>query len=172
MEISIVGKNSIKLKGKQATFIVDPSRDMPKIQADAVILLNGTDNIDLERVTDSRIIISGPGGYEIGGGKISGTTTSKGILYSFLIDDVNIIIGIAADSKVEGFNASQIAVINTNSDFNESFVTAMEPKITVLYGDKKNEAAKTLGAENATLVPKITITKDKLPEKMEIVILG
>ncbi len=172
MDISIVGNQSIKLKGKQASFIVDPTKEMPKTSADAIILLNGNCDIDVARVTDYRIIIDGPGGYEVGGSKISGTKTSKGTLYKLSIDDVSIILGSVTDAEMEGFDVCQVAVINTNSDFNASFVTAMEPKITVLYGDKKTESAKTLGAESAGLVPKITIIKDKLPEKMEVVALG
>lgn len=172
MDISIVGENSIKLKGKQATFIVDPVKEMPKTSADAVVLLNGSNNIDVGRVTDYRIVIDGAGGYEVGGIKISGTKTPKGILYRLSIDDISIILGSAADAKTEGFNVCQVAVVNTTEDFNEISITALEPKITVLYGDKKTESAKKLGAENVTLVPKMTITKDKLPEKMEVVVLG
>jgi hypothetical protein len=172
VDISIVGNQSIKLKGKQATFIVDPAKEMPKTVSDAIILLNGSHNVDVSRVTDFRIIIDGPGGYEVGGVKISGTKTAKGILYRLSIDGINIILGSAADAKMEGFNVCQVAVINTSNDFNESFVTALEAKITVLYGDKKVESAKTLGAESISLVPKITITKDKLPEKMEVAALG
>lgn len=172
MDIAIVGKNSIKLKGKQVTFIVDPSSALPKTNADAIILLNGYDNIDISRVIDSRIIINGQGGYEVGGAKISGTTTPKGTLYRILIDGVDVIVGEVVETKAEGFSSCQVLVINTNSEFSESFVTALEPKIAVLYGDNKAEAAKTLGLENVTLVPKITTTKDKLPEKMEVVVLA
>jgi hypothetical protein len=172
VDIAIIGNNSVKLKGKQTTFIVDPASGMPKTSADAVILLNGVNGMDVARVTDSRIIIDGPGGYEVGGVKISGTKTSKGMLYKLLIDGVSIILGSATEAKMEGFSVCQVAVVNTNSDFNESFITALEPKITVLYGDKKVESAKTLGLESVSLSPKITIAKDKLPEKMEIVVLG
>lgn len=172
MDISIIGKNSIKLKGKKASFIVDPTSDMPKTSADAVILLNGADNVDISKVTDCRIVINGAGGYEVGGVKISGTTIPKGTLYRLFIDDINVIIGRTADTKAEGFNACQVAIINTDSDFNEAFVTSREPKMAILYGDKKTDSAKTLGSENVSKVAKITITKDKLPEKMEIVTLG
>lgn len=172
MDISIIGKNSIKLKGKKASFIVDPAKDMPKASADAIILLNGIDDIDTGRVTDSRLIINGAGGYEVGGTKVSGTTTPKGTIYRLSIDDINVIVGRAADVKMEGFNTCQILIMNTNNDFIESSITALEPKIAVLYGDKKIDCAKTLGAESITLVPKITATKDKLPEKMEVVVLG
>ena len=172
MDIAIIGKNSIRLKGKEATFVVDPAKDMPKTPADAVILLNGLENIDTLRVTDFRIIINGAGGYEVGTSKITGAKTPKGTLYRISIDDVSIILGYATDAKIEGFSACQMAIVNTNSDFNESFIMVMEPKIAVLYGEKKQESAKALGAENVSLVSKISITKDKLPEKMEVVVLG
>lgn len=172
MDIAVVGKNSIKIKGKQVTFVVDPAKETPKTPADAVILLNGSMNADVSRVIDSRIVIDGPGGYEVGGAKVSGTKTSKGILYRLSIDNISVILGSATDVKMEGSDVCDVAVVNTNSDFNEVFVTAWEPKMTVLYGDKTAEAAKALGAENVASVPKITIVKDKLPEKMEVVALA
>ena len=172
MDIAIFGKTSIKLKGKKVSLIVDPSKAMPKTSADGIILLNGYGDIDISRVTDSRIIIDGAGGYEIGGAKISGTTTNKGTLYRIVIDEIVIIIGRAAETKAEGFSACQVAIVNTDSDFNESFVTALEPKMVLLYGEKSKEEAKALGVESITSVSKITATKDKLPEKMETVVLN
>jgi len=175
VDIAIIGKNSLRLKGREATFVVDPAKDMDKTPADAVILLNGLGNIDTLRVTGFRIIINGAGGYEVGGSKITGSKTPKGTLYRISIDDVIIILGRSTDAKIEGFSACQVLIVDTNSDFNESFVTAvtaMEPKIAVLYGEKKLEVAKALGAENVALVSKISITKDKLPDKMEIAVLG
>ena len=172
VDIAIIGKNSIKLKGRETTFVVDPAKDIPRTPADAVILLNGLGNIDTLRVADFRIMINGAGGYEVGGSKITGAKTPKGTLYRLSIDGVSIILGSATDAKIEGFSACQVAIVNTNSDFNESFVMVTEPKIAVLYGEKKLEAAKALGAENVSLASRISITKDKLPEKMEIAVLG
>ena len=172
VDIAIVGKTGIKLKGRKASFIVDPSKETPKTSADAIILSNGYDNIDISAVTDSRIIIEGRGEYEVNGAKVSGTTTPKGTLYRISIDGLGIMVGRVAEAKAEGFNACQVAIVNAESDFNESSITSLEPKMTVLYGVSKIDAAKTLGAESVGLVPKITIAKDKLPEKMEIVVLG
>lgn len=172
MDISVIKGNSIRLKGKQVTFIVDPSKQMPKTASDAIILFGINSDIDVSRVTDFRIIIDGPGEYEVGGVKISGTKTPKGTLYRFSIDDINIVLGSATDAKTEGFNICQIAIVNTANDVNESFITALEPKMVILYGEKKVELAKALGAESVAPVPKITITKDKLPEKMGITVLG
>ena len=76
-------------------------------------------------------------------------------------------------SKLESnFTACDIAIINADSEFNESFITSLGPKIVVLYGDNKLDGAKKLGAENLTPVAKFSAVKDKLPEKMEIVVLG
>lgn len=175
VDISIIGKQSIKIKGKQVSLIVDPTREIPKIPADAVILLNGYgENVDVSRVIETRAIINGAGGYEIGGAKISGTATSKGTLYQISIDGVSIIIGSTTETKAEGFNTCQVAIVNTagGGDFNESFVTSLEPKITVLYGSSKIDGAKTLGAQSVSEVSKITVARDKLPEKMEVVVLG
>lgn len=171
VDISIVEKNSIRLKGKSISFVVDPSGVMPKTSADAVILLSGIRNMDISRVADSRLVIGGAGEYEVNGAKISGTATPKGILYKLSIDGVAIILGRTTELKAEGFSNCQIAIINADEEFNESFVTALEPKIIVVYGDKKEECAKKLGLENIVSVPKITILKDKLPEKMEVVVL-
>jgi hypothetical protein len=173
VDIAILGENSLRLKGKKVAFIVDPEKGMPKTSADAVILLNdGNNNVDISRVTDSRLIITGPGSYEVGGIKVSGLKTPKGIVYRILIDDITTILGSSTDTKVEGYDVCQVAIVNTTNDFSESYVTALEPKITVLYGDKKDESAKKLGAENVSTVTKITILKDKLPEEMEIAVLG
>jgi hypothetical protein len=172
VDISIIEGKSIKLKSKQAIFVVDPAIKMPKIASDAIILLDGYNDVDVSRVTDSRIIINGPGEYEVSGVKISGTKTSGGTLYKLLIDDMIIILGSAAEIKTEGFNNCQIAVVNTTNNFIESFVTTLEPKTSVLYGEKKIESARALGAESVTPVAKVTIAKDKLPEKMEVAVLG
>jgi hypothetical protein len=172
VDIAIIGKNSIKLKGKQVTFVVDPTKEMPKTSSDAIILLDNELDTDVSRATESRIEIVGPGEYEVSGVKVSGTKTPKGMLYKFLIDNMSVIMGFAVDVKIEGFNDCDVAIVNTSRDFNEAFVTGLEPKMAVLYGDKKIESAKTLGTENVALVPKVTAVKDKFPEKMEVVVLG
>jgi hypothetical protein len=172
VDISILENESIKLKGKQATFIVDPIKNMPKTASDGIIFLNGSKDKDTSRVTDYRTIIDGPGEYEVSGAKISGTKTPSGIIYKLSIDNISIVLGYAADAKMEGFSVGQVALINTGNNFNESFITALEPKLTILYGEKRIESAKTLGKDIASSVSKITIAKDKMPLEMEVVALG
>jgi hypothetical protein len=172
VDISIIGKGSLKLKGKRSTFIVDPVKDMPKTASDAVILLKGRVGKDLTRATDYRVVIEGPGEYEISGAKISGVKTVNGIIYKLTIDNVTIILGYSADAKMEGFSVGQVALINTSENFNEAFITALESKLTILYGEKRMESAKILGKNVTSSVSKITVLKDKLPTEMEVVALG
>ncbi|MBI2028777.1 MAG: hypothetical protein HYT07_04175 [Candidatus Levybacteria bacterium] len=172
MDISLVSKNCIKLKGKKATFVVDPEEKMPMTTADAILLTGSS--FDKSRVANSRIIINSQGEYEIGGSKISGVATTKGTVYRMTIDNIVIIAGRTVEfSKLDGkFTACEIVLVNADEEFNESSITAFSPKLAVFFGDKKVDAAKKLGAENTTAISKLSITSDKLPGEMQVVLLG
>jgi hypothetical protein len=172
VDIAVLGKTSIKLKGKGASFVIDPSSTMPKTAADAIVLSGSHKDSDLSRVTDARIVIDGPGEFEAGGVKISGIKIPDGIIYRLLIDSVSVVVGRMDKYKGDASLESQVAVVNAGDDFNESALTSLDPKVVVLYGDSSNGNAKKLGAENVSFVSKVNITKDKLPDKMEVSVLG
>jgi hypothetical protein len=172
MDIALLGKRTIRLKGKTASFVIDPASDISKVDADGIILLK-KDNYDVSSVSDSRILINGSGEYEVGGVKISGIKIpDEGAVYKFLIDSVSVVVGRVDKYKGDGLTGCQIAVLSPDGDFNESSVTSLDPKIIALYGDNSQNAAKKLGAENVNSVSKLTVAKDKLPEKMEVSVLG
>jgi len=184
VDIYTLDKNSIKIRSKHASFIVDPAKLGTKVSCDAVILLSNN-NIDLERVVDYRIIIDGPGEYEVNGVKVLGVKGDRGFVYSMGADGLSVIFGKSSEvSKIsakagsasvhkEEFNTEcQIAILNVDDEFNQSIITALEPKIVILYGDNKESAAKILGKGNIPPVKKVSLTKDKLPEEMEVVVLG
>lgn len=171
MDISCINKNCIKLKGGKASFIIDP--ETTAISADA-ILLTGSLGANAFPVSDSRVVVGGPGEYEVSGSKISAVATPKCVIYKLSIDNMSVILGSVVDfSKLESvFSACDVVILNVDEDFNESFVTTLGPKIVVLYGDKKETGAKKLGAQNLSPIAKLSIVKDKLPEKMEVIILN
>ena len=184
MDISILSKTTIKIRARHASIIVDPSAECPKVSSDAVILLNN-ENVDLSRIVDYRIVINGPGEYEISGVKVLGVRGDKGFVYGFSADGLSVILGRSSDiSKISAIGGSasgrkeeinsecQIAILNADEEVNSSVVTKFEPKIVILYGDNKEIAAKLLGKENLPLIKKFTVAKDKLPEEMEVVVLG
>lgn len=173
MDISVLSKDSIKIRSKHASIIVDPSLEISKISSDAVIFLNTEDN-DLSKVEDYRIVINGPGEYEISGVKVLGTKGEKGFVYGLSVDGFSIILSRSSDiSKIKDDTfLSQIVILNVDDEINSTVVTKLEPKIVVLYGDNKAAAAKILGKENMPAVKKFSVLKDKLPEEMKVVVLG
>jgi hypothetical protein len=90
MDITLLSKNSIKIRGKKAAFIIDPL-DIQKNNADAIILLSK--KADLSKVDEYRVVISGTGEYEVAGVKISGVKAGEGVVFSFFMDGVVSIFG-------------------------------------------------------------------------------
>jgi len=173
VDISILSKNSIKIHSKHANFIVDPESLGPKISCDAVILLNNQSN-DLSKVADYRIVINGPGEYEIREIKVSCIKADLGFIYSLIVDGFSVILGSSSEIpkiKDDTF-LCQIAILNVDNELNPAIATKLEPKIMILYGENRIGAVKILGKENIPPIKKFTVVKDKLPEEMEVVVLG
>lgn len=171
MEITFLGDNSLKIRSKRASFIVDPSQAIGKTTADAVLILSNN-NYDLKKVEESRLLITGPGEYEIGGVKISVVEAENRKAYSLSFDNISLLL---AQSEVisllsEKLKEHEVAVIRVDGELKENVITTVEPKVAVLYGNRAEEIEKALGKESQKL-HKITITENKLPEEMEVVIL-
>jgi len=173
MDISFVDNSSVKIRLRQTTFVVDPAELGSKISSDAIILLDRENN-PVFKTAPHRIVINGPGEYELSGVKVLGIKVDKGFVYGIADDGFGAILGKTSEiSKIKDKTFScQIAILNVDDNLNQSVVTRLEPKIVVLYGANKENGAKTIGKENLTSIKKFTTTKDKLPQEMEVVILG
>jgi len=179
MDVAILGINALKIRSRNASFVVDPVKTISKVGADAILLLNNNTDTDTSRVLDQRIIICGLGEYEVGTVKISGITVSppdrqagNGVVYSLLLDSIQVVLGKVSDISrlYDNTPSCQIAILKVDDDL-KSIAAKLEPKIIVLYGDKKIEGAKTLGKQGIQPVQKFTITRDKLPDEMQVVVL-
>ncbi len=67
---------------------------------------------------------------------------------------------------------SQAVVLKANEPLDGSAVAALSPRIVILYGEHALEIAKSLGKEGIAPVSKYATTLEKLPEEMEVVVLG
>jgi len=174
MEIAIIDKNTIRVKTKKTTFIIDPIASTPKTSADAILLLQKSKG-DLQRVTDYRLVIDGPGEYELGGVKISAFKTDGELAYGLIGDGVETVIGesSALNKLADKFQEKTIAVINMNEELNESVITTIEPRIVIFYGEKASEGVKSAGKDSAGVekTKKINIAENKMPEEMQVAIL-
>lgn len=169
MDVMLIGKSSLKIKGKHASIIVDPAVKMTKTAGDAVLILEkaGTDS---ERVLDARIVISDPGEYEAGGIKITAVRGGKGMVYNLNVDNVAVLLANvdSLGSVADGVDGSQVTILKIDTEVESSFATAVEANALILYGEKAGEAIKLLGKEPVS-TSKFSISSDKTTEEMQLV---
>ena len=172
MDFSILHNNSIRIRTKRASFVVDPVKSISKTNADAVILLD-KEVVDLSRVEDHRVVLQGEGEYEVKNVKISGIGVGDGFVYSIFADNLALVLGkVSKILEIKDRDMDcQIALLNVDGQL-QSIAAKLAPGIVILYGEKKIEGAKELGRESINLVQKFTSTKEKLPGEMEVVVLG
>lgn len=168
MDLTLLDKNSIKIKGKRATLIIDPSDKTPKTPADAILLLGR--NGATQRAEGFRLVVNDDGEYEVGGIKITGVSSlNSGIFYNINVDNTQVIL--AKTSTIEKLtdtaNEAQIAILNVDSSLNEAIIAQLEAKVIVLYGEKSNEGLKALGKQDLSATRKITVGREKLPQEAE-----
>jgi hypothetical protein len=173
MDFQILGEETLKLKAKKVGLAVDPREKVAKFDADAILL---TDKIyDLSRVSDFRVVVESAGEYEVGGQKISAKKIEDGIIYELIGDSANVLVARASvvnKIPADKLDNYKVVVINADMEINQTSITAMEPSLVILYGMLKKEAAKKLGSESTTISSKISISEDKLPEELEVMLLG
>lgn len=173
MDIQIIDNETLKVKVKKTNLAINPKTKISKFEADAVLAIDK--DSDPSRINESRVTITGAGEYEVSGLKISGIKSEGGTLFGLASENIGILIAKASSlekTSSDKLGDYQIVVINADFDLNQSLITALEPRLVILYGEKKKEAAKVLGKENATTSSKISISEDKLPEELEVMLLG
>lgn len=153
MEIQLLSSDSIKIKGKNASVVFDPNS---KTDAEIVIVTKASGSLALDKVTNTRLMISGPGEYEAGGISISGKKVKDKVIYT-LIESMKIAV---TSSDVAGelpddedFDA---VVVHVASGFSDEVLGPISSKCTVLYGDL---AQATIKSENQEKVNKVNLKK-------------
>ena len=172
MDVAILDKESIRIRGKNSSFVIDPGVKIQKVSADAIAFLKDT-GIDagVSRVTDFRVIIKGCGEYEVGGVRILVTKSDGNLLYSLSVDGISILLARTSGlSKTQEAGEYNILVLNVDCEFKDTMVTGFSPSTVLLYGEKSSEALKMLG-EKASKSQKFSVSADKLPTEMQVVLL-
>ena len=172
VDVSILSKDSIKIKGKNSSFVIDPNAQIQKISADAVILLKSADEkSQAQRVTDYRVVVGGEGEYEVAGTRILGVRSDGNFLYSLNIDNMSVLLARTCGlSKTQETGDYNILILNVDCDFKDTMVTGFSPSIIMLFGERAQEALKMLG-EKASKSQKFSVSADKLPTEMQVVLL-
>jgi hypothetical protein len=174
MDVMLIDTKSLRIKGKNASFVLDPTSSIQKTEADGILTSKKSTDFSDSKVENSRITIVGPGEYEIGGIKVSAVKVDEGLVSRLDVDSVKVLMGEGSavekiHDKVEDCN---IAIIRADSDFNHSILTSLDANVLIVYGDKSDDVKKSLGKDDTSKASKFSITSDKLPEEMQFVTLG
>ena len=171
MEILSLSLSSLKIKGKHTAVVLNPDSSIRGKAAGDAILSFPSISVDTSKVEEWRVYLRGVGEYEVGGIKISGVKNDKHFVYKLFIDGMSVACT-AADS-VEGLrdvlSGQQILILSVSDKIDMSFVATLEPNVVILYGEK---AGKIPQNDDIIKASKFSITREKLPEKMETVILA
>lgn len=174
MDVTLLNENTLKIKGKNASIIINPSTSTLKTEADAIILLKSDLSFNPDKIEGSRITIKGPGEYEISGVKISTTKVEGDQVVRIDVDNVKVLVGsgVSIEKIHDKIEESQVVVINSDDEFNHSILTSLEPNVILIYGAKKADVAKSLGKDEVISASKYSTSSDKLPAEMEVILLG
>ena len=213
MDIYWYRQSFFKLKGKNATVIIDPfdpdftGLKFPK-DAEANIVLKTHDHQDhnnIKAIIGDPKVFNGPGEYESKGVVITGVNsfhdnsggTERGlnIMFNVIIDGVRVVhlgdLGQTelTEAQIQEIDNVDILLVPVGSVYTidakgaTGIISQLEPKIVIPmhYGgveglkfplDPVDKFLKEMGTESVVPVPKLTITKDKLPEETEVVLLS
>ncbi|MBI5044524.1 MAG: hypothetical protein HZC02_01230 [Candidatus Levybacteria bacterium] len=171
MEIASFGTNSIRIKGKNASIIINP-QDKGTI-SNAVILIGNPQKSSLKIPTDT-VIIDGPGEYEAGGIKMTGVKAESQTVYTVTVDGVEILLGDreALEKAHQKLKDHNIAVVFANTFGNISFAPSLAMNAILFTGEKGRECVDTIAKDTKKEVPKYTISVDKLPSETETILLS
>lgn len=223
MDIYWYGQACFKLKGKNASVIIDPfdpdftglklPKDLPAgkagLQADVVLTShNHKDHNFVSVVTNPQggkpMVFDRPGEYEVAGAVITvinsfhdnteGSERGTNNILHLLLDNLDIVhLGDLGQSKLTEEQISEIgqtdillvpvgSVYTIDSKAASEIISQLEPKIIIpmhfkIEGlkfelEKVDGFLKEMGAENAASQPKLSITKEKLPEEPQVVVLS
>lgn len=216
MDISWYGQACFKLKGKNATVVIDPfdpdyvGFKLPKdLSADVVLSThNHKDHNFVDGITKPQggkpMVFNKPGEYEIGGAVITGINSfhdnSEGserganTIFNMFFDNLDIVhLGDLGQSKlteeqIAQIGQSDIVLIPVGSIYTidakaaSDIVSQLEPKIIIPMHYKIDglkfelegieDFLKEMGVEGAVPQSKLSITKEKLPEEPQVVVLS
>lgn len=195
MEITYLGHAAFRIKGKSTTVVTDPyapnevGPKFPKhITADIVtVSKDHPDHNAIHQVEGTAYVVNGPGEYEIKGVGVIGLSTfhddeqgvkrGKNTIYRIEMDGLSLVhlgdLGHTLSvTDVDNLDGVDILIIAAGTAV--SLIHEIEPSIVIPLRHSRDELTaflKEIGKEDVVPQPKLTVTKEKLPEQMQVVIL-
>lgn len=170
MEISVQSLNSLKIRGKQASVVINP-QDKTAVYNAAILIGNPTKSS--LNLADGVVVIDGPGEYEAGGVKIGGTKVDDKTIYTISIDGVEVLVGDrdSLEKAYQKVKEHNVLLVHANSVGTVSFVSSLGMNALVFFGEHARTVIDTLAKDEKKEVAKYSITADKLPAETETILL-
>ena len=172
MDISWYGQSCFKLKGKSATVIIN-STDL--LEADIVLNSHKLPGHQTSVALSSPMVFDSPGEYEVKGVAITGISSeSTNIIYHLFLDKLNIVhLGDLGEDKLteeqlEEIGQTDILLMPKSA---AEIVAQLEPKIIIPMCEAPEQFLKEIGVAGVEAQPKLSISKEKLPEEPIVVVL-
>lgn len=131
MEIKLLSKKTFYIKGKKEAVLVNPSvEELDKIAARVVVFTNG--DLGQADLVGDKVLINGPGEYEINGVEINGINGEDGnTVYKIGIDGFTLVImddlkQELTEKRIEKIDEADILVAPTVIGGNPSFKLVKE----------------------------------------------
>jgi hypothetical protein len=186
MEIVKLTGNALRIKGKKSTFLIDVT-DLKKTEANAYLFLK--EDVSKAGYSRETLLISGPGDYEISGAKVSALRIGKAMFYMLNIDGVKMLLTSASSVSLgkEKLDEQHVVLLDADTVIDQSAITNLSPVLAICYGEKATELAASLGkglgkkdadeegaSKDADVKPvdKFSVTADKLPAELQVVLLS
>lgn len=169
VEFTSINKNSVKLKSKTASFLVNPTQPASDVNG----LLYFSSDPTRSSFIDGVIVLDCPGEYEIGGVKIKGDRYDDQMMFSLKIDGLSLLVGgLSLLEKVHGkLQENDLALIWVDKSLDPSFVSALATSGVLYFGEESQEFGKTFLKDGFQSVSKFATTKEKLPQEMATLLL-
>lgn len=143
MDVVFVSDKSIKIKSKNNTFVVNPQK---KIDEGIVIL---TKKPDSYKEYEDKIVIDGPGEFEVSGVSIKGESTKGNIFFEFWEDNQRLLLLSSTDleKSKEADDYTATVVLSEETLTNEG-INQITSGVVIVVGDvlpagNKEEVKKT-----------------------------
>lgn len=170
MEISYLGKNSIRIVGRSVTFVSDPQAGAgKKSTADVTLVTEGVNQ------AAAGLVIDCPGEYEVKGIMVTGVPVGEGTAYVIQSDTGKIGLLTNVTDTLTAEALEQLSELDALVIVAEGYelIGKLEPKYVIPLGsgDALKKFLEELGATSNEPQTKLKITGRDVPEETTVVAL-
>ena len=171
MEISVLGKNSVRIATRNVTFVSDPEAGAgKKSTADVSLITTAAAN-----ESAAGLVIDGPGEYEVKGAMITGFPVGEGTAYVMHTESGTAGILANIEETLSGDAQEQLSELDVLFIATEGYelIGKLEPKYVVPLGSGEplKKFLDEMGATAVEPVAKLKITGRDVPEETTVVVL-